>query len=373
MRRAGVCRPETHVRHLRDLDASTRAPVGRVSRRIYDDLMSRREFDQYARQVSTTSTSTTTERSSLSTPPGRPPPPSLLEEDRKRVAYKPERFGPPGLAPPRTGVAESEGNDRFHAYDGAWRDGMMEGGGIYRFSDGTYEGHFKEGVPDGEGAASYPGGGRYVGTWQRGRYQGSGTMRYASGSVYAGSWKEGRRHGRGVLTTSGGLRYRGEFQNGRFHGRGELFSESTGFRFTGTFHRGFINGPGTLETPEGKTETRIWSKYGGFTLKQLADTLRDEEAAEEARIRKERRDLFGVRAHIRLLDEVEKVRHRIATLRAEEKAEAERAERAKIREREAKMKEAREQAIEDLARASDARAGIVRLPSHSSSSSSSDE
>ena len=48
MRRANIENRRKHLSHLADLEASQREPTGRVSRKIYHDLVSVRKFDQRA-------------------------------------------------------------------------------------------------------------------------------------------------------------------------------------------------------------------------------------------------------------------------------------------------------------------------------------
>jgi len=60
---------------------------------------------------------------------------------------------------------------RFFSYDGEWRQGVMHGKGTYQFDDDCkFEGTFEEGLAEGEGSSSYPGGQTYRGGWKHGGF-----------------------------------------------------------------------------------------------------------------------------------------------------------------------------------------------------------
>lgn len=61
---------------------------------------------------------------------------------------------PPVVAPPGQGAPKilrplmSRGGENFFNYDGAWKDGMMNGNGRYVFADGsTYDGDWVDNRP----------------------------------------------------------------------------------------------------------------------------------------------------------------------------------------------------------------------------------
>ncbi|KAJ1462503.1 hypothetical protein M885DRAFT_584277 [Pelagophyceae sp. CCMP2097] len=357
MRKAATPDRRKHLVHLADMSASDREPTGRVSRRIYEGLVSSRVFDRYARQQSTKLTAKQLMVRSLEASLGGASESAAekLTTLKRDIGYKTEVFGPPGLATPRKGVLNSEGNEQFYSYDGAWQDGKMHGFGTYKFADGAvYAGHFEKGQASGEGTANYPGGTTYEGHWQDGRHHGSGVMRYASGSVYDGLWATGKRHGAGVLKYKSGHSYEGDFAYGAPHGRGTVKSRAAGFSFVGTFHKGFCNGAGALVWPDGKRDVRNWAQHGGLTLRQLVALVHRELAESAARRTRDRDAAFNVRTAIRLQDYVSAVRADIDEERSAKKAGKEAERRAAVKERKDAAKQAREEALDQLIAASEA-------------------
>ncbi|KAH8099163.1 hypothetical protein JL720_2144 [Aureococcus anophagefferens] len=378
MRRANIENRRKHLGHLADLDASRREPTGRVSRKIYHELVSVRKFDQYNRPQSTKLSDAEQLIADMQRTLGggeaaaaADAPPAAAGDAAKEaqavqplvtpkwvIGYKKEQFGPPGLAPPRNGVLNSEGNEHFYSYDGLWEAGRMHGFGRYKFADGMlYSGGFKNGLPDGEGSAWYPGGTKYKGHWRDGLHEGTGVMTYATGSTYDGYWKDGKRQGEGKLTFASGTVYEGHFWLGKYHGRGRVTSPTTGFEFVGSFHRGFVNGPGALVWPDGERDTRNWASYGGMTLKQLIEYALQEKAEKAAKKTKERDAAFSVRLAVRLQDYVTSVRDDINAEREEKKIEAEATRRALVQERKEKARELREKALASLSAAADEATG----------------
>ncbi|KAH8059965.1 translation initiation factor IF-2 [Aureococcus anophagefferens] len=346
MRRANIENRRKHLGHLADLDASRREPTGRVSRKIYHELVSVRKFDQYNRPQSTKLSDAEQLIADMQRTLGggeaaaaADAPPAAAGDAAKEaqavqplvtpkwvIGYKKEQFGPPGLAPPRNGVLNSEGNEHFYSYDGLWEAGRMHGFGRYKFADGMlYSGGFKNGLPDGEGSAWYPGGTKYKGHWRDGLHEGTGVMTYATGSTYDGYWKDGKRQGEETDLRLG-------------HGlRGPLLARQVprprrgvaddGLRVRRILPPGFVNGPGALVWPDGERDTRNWASYGGMTLKQLISTRR-EKAEKAAKKTKERDAAFSVRLAVRLQDYVTSVRDDINAEREEKKIEAEATRRA---------------------------------------------
>lgn len=60
----------------------------------------------------------------------------------------------------------------------------------------TYEGNFKDGLPDGSGKYTWKNENYYVGNWKKGRFEGSGEMHFKTGtlqdSIITGFWKKGK-------------------------------------------------------------------------------------------------------------------------------------------------------------------------------------
>ena len=313
-----------HMRRLKDINASERMPMGRVSEAIYTGVFGARQFDKYRRlvpnkmsqkqqmiadiQASFAAKSlhgggyNTDDRAKIST---------TLITTQKDIGLKAEVTVPTGQAGNPGSVLNSEGMEVFFSYDGNWANGRPHGYGVYLFADGLkYEGSYREGWPEGHGVGNYANGTVYEGNWRKGRFDGKGTLRHGAGMTYEGDWKEGRRHGDGKLTLKGGATYEGKWYAGKQHGRGVVASLS-GFHFTGTFYKGFINGPGHLVPPQakkGEGELRMWNKVGGMTFRETVQVLDQEKDDVTNEAIKERDRLHGVNRALDLRDYVEDVR-----------------------------------------------------------------
>ena len=368
MRKAGITSRKKHLDHIKDSTASDRMPHGAVSDDIYQNLIKARKFDQYNRPnnkqgLSKEEMKLKEVKDSLGALAAQ------LSPDKKDgqgktfkplvtpkwvIGYKKEEHGPPGLAPPRNNVLNSEGNERFYSYDGLWKDGKPHGGGRYKFADGClYVGVFKDGKPHGEGKAQYPGGTVYRGHWRFGKPDGEGKMTYHTGGVYDGQWKEGKRHGEGTLIQPSGVTYVGDWYRGKYHGRGELTSPTTGYSFIGRFSAGKINGSGALVYPDGTRDTRDWNQNNGMTFKECIEFALAEKAKDAARRTQDRDAAFAVRLAVKLNTYVESVKETIALKREEAALEAERIRREKLAEQKKRQEEMREKALMLLAKSAD--------------------
>lgn len=80
--------------------------------------------------------------------------------------------------------------------DGAWKDGLLDGEGIYIDAAGNrYEGMFAAGLPNGEGRYLSSTGEIFDGTFKDGLRQGKGKTRLAGGTVYESVWDKGKEIG----------------------------------------------------------------------------------------------------------------------------------------------------------------------------------
>ena len=273
---------EVKMQNLIEVDKSDSIiPHGEVSKRIYDDILRRRNFDLYGNLQKETKL-TETEDAALKKAARHlgieisardtvistaAPLPSLFENiggDIKapqittalhRIGHEVVYHPPVGFASNPTQPLRSYGHEKFFAYDGDWEKGKMSGLGTYQYLDGfTYKGAFKNNRPNGRGRAKHSTGSEYDGEWDRGKFGGQGTMRLRGGSVYTGHFKNGRREGTGKLEYPSGLVYEGEFHDGKPHGRGKVTSKLTGYSYEGEFKNGSIQGSGALETPAPKSE-----------------------------------------------------------------------------------------------------------------------
>ncbi|GMI09337.1 hypothetical protein TrRE_jg10296 [Triparma retinervis] len=269
--------PKKHLEYIEDFYGSEKMPMGIVSQQKYNQIFSARSFDKYGKMVSNKmsekermlanlqatftaqaeAANDSTSAKSITKKQGK-----AVDELRTptwKIGYKKAVYGPPGLAPPLPYILNSEGNERFYSYNGDWKQGDMEGGGMYKFADGlTYEGGFVRNRPNGIGKAIYSSGTTFEGEWLDGYPHGEGTMIYAVGSKYEGIWSKGRRHGIGKLTFPTGSYYEGDFLLGRFNGRGTYYSKDTGVTYVGSFENGYLAKSGTMFYPDGTRIVKVW-------------------------------------------------------------------------------------------------------------------
>jgi hypothetical protein len=289
--------PSHHLKFVDDFYGSDNMPMGRVSLDIFEGIFKARAFDRYgklipnkltekerviaelrakfAQQTEAKEVESSSDANNKNNKNGE-----KGDADKKKashhtlrtpvwkIGYRKPVYGPPGLAPPLSNILNSLGNERYFSYDGEWKEGAMQGGGVYKFADGMlYEGGFEKNRPHGFGKATYANGSVYTGAWVAGSIQGVGTCEYSVGTTYHGAWKEGKRHGAGKLTYPTGSYYEGNFLRGRFNGRGEHVSKDTGIRYKGGFENGFLAGTGTVYFPNGEEEMILWPKIPGLSMR----------------------------------------------------------------------------------------------------------
>lgn len=138
-----------------------------------------------------------------------------------------------------------------HTYTGEFKNGMREGEGAMTLPGGrTLKGRFQYNTIF-DGTYTYPDGKVYTGQWELRERNGRGLLKYADGRVYEGEFKSGLRHGRGVMTWPSGRRYEGDFVRGKRTGRGTM-TYPDGRVYTGDFVDGELAGRGVMVLPHGK-------------------------------------------------------------------------------------------------------------------------
>ncbi|KAG5471491.1 hypothetical protein LSCM1_01583 [Leishmania martiniquensis] len=111
-------------------------------------------------------------------------------------------------------------------YDGSFKDGRMEGYGVYVYArtGDVYRGEWKADLKHGYGRYTFANGDKYVGQWYMGNRHGKGQFAFANGDEYVGSWRENQMNGYGVfLLASSCDRYEGYWEEGVRHGQGSLY------------------------------------------------------------------------------------------------------------------------------------------------------
>jgi len=226
----------------------------------------------------------------------RAPPQEQEGEEEFAEVKRPSQSGP-------VSVVVFPNGDR---YEGEFRNGLMEGWGIYTYANGNryegefrndmlngrgimvyangdrYEGDFRDDMRHGRGKLMFKSGDRYIGMFQNDSMTGKGTMLYANGNRYSGDFRNGVKHGngifrftngdvyegefrydaregRGVYTFSDGTKYIGEFLRGQRHGKGR-YIYSGGEEYVGEFRNGKKDGTGSCIYPDGRQMKGIWKE-----------------------------------------------------------------------------------------------------------------
>lgn len=130
------------------------------------------------------------------------------------------------------------------------------------YSNGTYEGEWKDGKRHGKGTMTYACGDIYYGEFIYDKRHGKGTITYACGNIYVGQWENNKRNGKGTCTYANGDVYVGEWKDDKKHGNG-TYRSANGDVFVGEWKHDNIHGNGTHIYPNGK---RYFNKYKNFKL-----------------------------------------------------------------------------------------------------------
>jgi hypothetical protein len=134
----------------------------------------------------------------------------------------------------------------------------ITGIGTYSYPSGArYEGEFRAGKANGQGALYFSNGNRYTGAWVEQYREGKGVLTYVNGDKYMGDFKRSKLAGQGTLIFATGGRYEGQFSEDQPNGKGVyLFNNKD--RYEGDFKDGKMNGKGTLKKADGTTLAGNW-------------------------------------------------------------------------------------------------------------------
>lgn len=158
----------------------------------------------------------------------------------------------------RHGSGKCTFRNKGFAYDGEWKDGLMEGRGTLTLAGVfSYTGDFRRNQISGMGVKRLLAGGAvYEGSFVDGEPHGTAVYTDAD-SRYDGDFVRGRRHGFGVLQTSAG-RFEGTFAN---HALLEgTMRYASGGCYVGSFTRGVRSGKGRMEWPNGGAFEGEWEE-----------------------------------------------------------------------------------------------------------------
>lgn len=88
------------------------------------------------------------------------------------------------------------------------------GFGKKKYSNGTYEGQFKNNFRHGRGVYKWNNGESYEGGWVQGKKEGQGTLTFLNGNKYIGAFKNGNREGKGIeYDKNGNVTYDGQWKS----------------------------------------------------------------------------------------------------------------------------------------------------------------
>lgn len=143
----------------------------------------------------------------------------------------------------------------------------------FKYLNGSiYSGHFKGGLPAGEGSLEYKNGDKYIGTWEKGVFSGQGKL-FKDNGHYEGSFKMGNFNGLGAFYFKSGDLYIGHWKNNQQHGEGIIYKPD-GAKFEGSFVEGRIHGNGIITRANGSIVKGTW-EFGSMVNKDRTAFLED--------------------------------------------------------------------------------------------------
>jgi len=105
---------------------------------------------------------------------------------------------------------------------------LFNGSGRYKFSDGEYDGEWKDGKRHGRGKFVYDNGATYEGDFYEDEMHGRGKYVFITGATYEGDYREDAMHGWGKYVFLNGDSYEGDWIQEKAHGRGLQFMAEAG-------------------------------------------------------------------------------------------------------------------------------------------------
>jgi hypothetical protein len=160
-------------------------------------------------------------------------------------------------------------------YVGEYRNGKLNGQGIYRFAEGhTYIGEFKEDKRNGQGTLIFAGGNKYVGEFKDDMRNGQGTFTTVSGDKYVGEFKDEKPNGYGSYTYASGNKYVGEYKEGWANGHGIEYSISGTVARQGLWENGNLIKSFPLDTQRIPFIPKVEVSAPSVQVTNLAETER---------------------------------------------------------------------------------------------------
>jgi hypothetical protein len=163
------------------------------------------------------------------------------------------------------------GSNNGDKYVGEFKDGYMEGYGVYTWHSGEkYVGAWVKGLQAGYGTQYYADGTKSSGYWLDSKVPGTkytsaaciggdcengyGVWVYDSGDMFLGNFKDGYRSGLGTYLYANGEKYVGNYENNKRNGNG-LYNWTDGSYYSGDWKDGNQEGYGTYITTTGTVQT----------------------------------------------------------------------------------------------------------------------
>lgn len=163
----------------------------------------------------------------------------------------------------RAGLPNGEGRllsiHEGAVYTGQLRNGCPDGPGLLESPAGSYRGEFRCGLRHGAGRIEYRCKDVYDGEWRDDERCGAGRLyESATCNTYDGEWMAEQKHGNGVDITYGVCNYTGEFRSGKRHGRGVLRYFNNSETYDGEFADDVYHGQGELRLASGDVHSGVF-------------------------------------------------------------------------------------------------------------------
>jgi hypothetical protein len=137
------------------------------------------------------------------------------------------------------GKGTLEDYEKGFKYDGDMINGIKEGKGILKYTDGTiYNGDFKSDLFNGYGVLKFKDGKHYEGEFVDGKVKGKGKFIWEDGKIYEGEYDNFMKNGNGKFFWNDNKYYDGQWVNNRQHGKGLIYCD--GQEIEGIFRFGKI-------------------------------------------------------------------------------------------------------------------------------------
>jgi hypothetical protein len=114
-------------------------------------------------------------------------------------------------------VIELTNSHKGDVIEGEWRNGLLNGQGIYNHKNGEkYFGGFRDGNKHGQGSFYYVDNGKYIGAFLNDKRHGLGSYISPDGTKFYGEYKDNLANGQAIVTNPDGKQYEGIWENNNF-------------------------------------------------------------------------------------------------------------------------------------------------------------